>query len=509
MQKGGKITDNSKILTDRRWLYSVLGLIFVSVLIRAIFGLTFYQYFIDDTYIFLRYAGNLASGQGLVYNIGDRVMGFSSPLYTLLLGMLVFALSFIGHYSLVLGTNLILWAVLLVLILYNDWTEHIYRFVFGIVFSLYFPFIDATLTGMETVLFMLLLFLSLMLASNRRYGYALIALALLCLTRPEGFVVSLVVFAFILYKNKGLPPIKYFVAPVLIIAAWFIFAQIYYGSIIPQSMQAKAAGFTDSNWYRIDTNLFQKHILFSLSMSDRIFLAFSPLIRSFLGIVSFLSTIFFGWGFYVAVKRRKDFYLISALVYLALFTFYLAGNPISIFSWYTVPTSMLFLFTSIFGITEIVKDAKSFRSLYIGTIILGSVFSIYFALPIRADRIRERAIFSQRIVDRIEEKYPETQSIMVGDIGYIGYASSKRIYDLGFLVTDVSQSQLDQLSLYGYIETVKPDVFIPGRSLSEETEKYRSAFGDLFKDESEKRGFNKIYKKDDVDFAEVYIRSDS
>ena len=40
---------------------------------------------VDDTFISFRYAENLAAGHGLVYNPGNRVEGFSNPLWTLLL----------------------------------------------------------------------------------------------------------------------------------------------------------------------------------------------------------------------------------------------------------------------------------------------------------------------------------------------------------------------------------------------------------------------------------------
>lgn len=40
---------------------------------------------VDDMFIFLRYAENIAAGQGVVYNPGERVEGLSSPLWTLLL----------------------------------------------------------------------------------------------------------------------------------------------------------------------------------------------------------------------------------------------------------------------------------------------------------------------------------------------------------------------------------------------------------------------------------------
>ena len=43
---------------------------------------------VDDTYIFLRYADNLAKGHGPVFNVGERVEGYTSPLWLLCLGLL-------------------------------------------------------------------------------------------------------------------------------------------------------------------------------------------------------------------------------------------------------------------------------------------------------------------------------------------------------------------------------------------------------------------------------------
>ena len=43
----------------------------------------------EDQLIVLRYARNLAEGNGLIYNLGERVMGFTTPLFTLLSGLFV------------------------------------------------------------------------------------------------------------------------------------------------------------------------------------------------------------------------------------------------------------------------------------------------------------------------------------------------------------------------------------------------------------------------------------
>ena len=41
----------------------------------------------DDPFITYRYAANLLAGHGPVFNIGERVEGFTSPLHLLLMAM--------------------------------------------------------------------------------------------------------------------------------------------------------------------------------------------------------------------------------------------------------------------------------------------------------------------------------------------------------------------------------------------------------------------------------------
>ncbi len=53
----------------------------------AIHALYYLPRTVDDMFIFLRYAENIAAGDGVVYNLGEQVEGLSSPLWTLLLAI--------------------------------------------------------------------------------------------------------------------------------------------------------------------------------------------------------------------------------------------------------------------------------------------------------------------------------------------------------------------------------------------------------------------------------------
>ncbi|MBN1425707.1 hypothetical protein JXA88_14225, partial [Candidatus Fermentibacteria bacterium] len=58
----------------------------VPAVLGVLVGVWLWRFDNDDPYITYRYARNLASGHGLVYNPGQRVLGRTSPLFALLLG---------------------------------------------------------------------------------------------------------------------------------------------------------------------------------------------------------------------------------------------------------------------------------------------------------------------------------------------------------------------------------------------------------------------------------------
>jgi hypothetical protein len=75
-------------LVRRRWLG--LGVAIACVLFM---GFIFSLDLIDDSYISLRFARNFAQGAGLVFNIGERVEGYTCFLWVWLLGLIKRAFS--------------------------------------------------------------------------------------------------------------------------------------------------------------------------------------------------------------------------------------------------------------------------------------------------------------------------------------------------------------------------------------------------------------------------------
>ena len=74
------MVEPTESLSERSRLLGLLAICLVLVLIQGSFGLCTQ----DDAFISFRYAQNLVEGHGLVYNIGERVEGYTNFLWTIL-----------------------------------------------------------------------------------------------------------------------------------------------------------------------------------------------------------------------------------------------------------------------------------------------------------------------------------------------------------------------------------------------------------------------------------------
>lgn len=186
----------------------------------------------EDAYITYRYARNLAVGNGLEYNPGERVMGFTSMPWTLW--------NALGYLAL---RDPVLWSratslvadVLVVLVLGRLLALHAGRWsatAFNVYFACWPYFTVVSASGMEMNAFLSALVLAAGLAQARRPAGAGAALALAATLRPEGLAAGLVLAVWMPWRARLIAA-----GGVAAVAAgtW-----AWFGTVLPQSVGTKA-----------------------------------------------------------------------------------------------------------------------------------------------------------------------------------------------------------------------------------------------------------------------------
>ncbi len=197
---------------------------FVPYALLAAFALLFFYYaksfnFIqDDSYITYRYVKNFAEGNGLVFNIGDKVEGYTCFFWVILLSFI----KLIGINFISASQSLGIISSLLTLFFTYKISEQIFPKnkspYFNIIFNLSAvimltangAFAYWTVSGMETGLFTLLVTLGIFLylkeisSQNAGFPYSSIIFLLASLTRPEGnLIFAVTVLHKIIISLKG------------------------------------------------------------------------------------------------------------------------------------------------------------------------------------------------------------------------------------------------------------------------------------------------------------------
>ena len=216
----------------------------------------------EDFYITFRTSRNLAMGQGPVFNVGDRLHTFTSPV-----GMLLPAVASVltGNQS----ETAALWLYralcisafgLAVTLLFTTTLRLRYPIFVSIVLVALLvtdsKSVDFSINGMETA-FLLLGFAyaywAMFAAHTRSWLHLGVAWGCLMWTRPDGFIyIGLFTGAVFLFNQPHVTGrtrrewVQIFLraAPVAVLAylPWFLFAWAYYGSPVPPRLWLRASG---------------------------------------------------------------------------------------------------------------------------------------------------------------------------------------------------------------------------------------------------------------------------
>ena len=318
---------------------------------------------LDDAFISYRYALNLVSGHGLVFNVDERVEGYTNLLWTLLVAAGMWLGGDgpgVGHLlSEVFGA-----ASLVAIYLY---TRHLlpphlaWRAVLAPA-ALYASnaFVKWTTAGLETPLFLFLV-ISIALAAARGRRWVMVALCILAtLTRPDGVLVAAVFLGADVWQRwseaawrpgqapRILAPMTVFGVSLLLLTAWRWF---YYGDLLPNTFYAKVGGV--------------------------------PISTGMLYLVNFLrdGPVFLLPGTLLAVSRVPAFRPGAGLIYLVMAYVVAIGGDVFTCGRFLLPILPMFIAGAIAGSTTIAPRRALLRWALAIAVPLNAIWSLYGYWP--------------------------------------------------------------------------------------------------------------------------------
>jgi hypothetical protein len=261
-------------MTARRVLVS--GLLLVALAVFVYHARIYWSWTEDDAFITFRYAQNLVRGEGLVFNPGERVEGYSNLAWVLLAAAAIRAGQDPVTVAKILGILSGAVAILLSWLLVRRMVPQAGLTALVAVFYLAVSpvLVQHSVTGLETSFFAMVLVAAVLLASEsggrwRRMLFVLLLL-LLSMTRPEGPFLALVLLVLRFVENRlqggvldwdaaldhpqaaravparnaGLTPTLLVEAAVflLLYGAYFVWRWDYFGAPFPNTFYAKTKG---------------------------------------------------------------------------------------------------------------------------------------------------------------------------------------------------------------------------------------------------------------------------
>ncbi len=408
--------------------------ILAAAVLRSTILLTLDYYLQEDALITMRYAENLAHGRGFVYNAGERVLGVTTPLYTLILA----AMQKMGLDILRFGPLFGLICALLVVWLVFRWLDDLNRPWAGVLAAVLLAFsprfLFVSVAGMETSLFVLLSVTALYTFSRWRYDWTAVALAALLLTRPDGILLVLILAIAYLLEHRPLRwrPVLVFSA---VLAPWVIFATLYFGSPIPNSALAKVAAYTQGQAISLSASV--QWVLTFLRGE-----IFGPWIGTTVGLAFIV-------GCYQAATRERR-WLPAAAWTVAYFVVLILSRSGHFFPWYFLAPLGAYCAVAALGVAAIARRISALGSmlgkrawsviagLLVAAALVGSVFAwrAQYDIQYRTEvwwANYERS-FRKVIGEWLHDNTQTGATVLLEPLGYIGYYSQRHMIDMVGLV---------------------------------------------------------------------------
>ena len=455
-----------RVSTESNWRVDPRIIIAVAALIAVLFYLLVSAVIfrigfpLDDTWIHLTYARNLAEHGEWAFRLGERSAGSTSPLWTFLL-----SIGFVLKLAPYIWTYLLGWALLALL---GIQAENITRQLIasyrpripwvGLFFVFAWHLTWSAVSGMETLLhgYIIFVVLSMLVSKSRNY----LALGLLTgvsiWIRPDGLtLLGPLLFTAVLvekdFKSRSEVIGKLLISFGALFVPYLLFNLALSGNPMPNTFYAKQAEYR-AYWLAVP-------------FLNRVVGYIIPLIASpFLVLLP-------GAAIWIArAVRTRDWATVGSILWFLGYIFiYLMRMPPYQHARYIIPAFPILYLWGILGMIEVVLSPKPNKQIIFGwQVLLGMMCIVFSYIGARQNAYDVYWIESEMVQTAkwVQQNIPPDKLLAVHDIGALGYYVPNPIIDMAGLITpDVVPFIRDSAKLKDYLDLRSADYLIvfPGQ----------------------------------------------
>lgn len=364
----------------------------------------FFAYYVDmdDFFITMRYANNIAAGKGWVFNPGERVLGTTTPLFTLMTAAFVW-MGVPGIVAVRILCSIFLFGTSVMCYQYfRNKEQEDMGFAAGLLFCLLLPL--KQLWGNEIPLCFFLLLGSLYFFDREKWGVSAVLQCLYAWTRMEGLLFFILCTAYLFWRKKKIvwsALIPFFV----IIVPWLVFSALYFGDVFPNTLYAKARqGTRPDIWISFSAGFWN-------TLSDLYFNVNGPILSLFALV-----------GLFAIIRKR----LILLLIWCGIHQlgYRILGVPGS-YPWYYYPLWLLCPMAMAGGIHVLVQWQKRRVTNPISQMQFFALLLLLLGASFFQPRVNvffhTRHDLYKKATEYIQETFPAGTKIIADEIGIMGY----------------------------------------------------------------------------------------
>ena len=434
-----------------------------------------FAYTPDETYVYLRFAGNIAGGLGVSFNPGEPGYGLTSPLWVLAIA--AGARLGIDPYIAAKGLDLVFagGAVLVFALLAFEMSRDVALSICAtIAFSVNAWLLRWAGTGTEASASVLLVLTAVLFCLRNEYALSMISTALLTLLRPEAVVLAVIIIADLFINSHSARQsarlsLKLLGLYALLISPWLVYEWIKFGSVWP----GPGPGNTGLDFSADNRAGAAERVIAALTAADGCALVVLAVSAAVLVAGRRVRTApqTEGSGFFAF---RQSFASLCWMIIIPVLCIFTGAGSVSRCLLLAMPFTVLLAFSfAARAVSLIPARYAGYAAVFVltGAIMLqNQLFYVRTVLPdIRAFEAGVESCLVP-IGDWFRQNTPSGTSILTGDIGTIGYHADRKVYDAAGLVTPafrtLLRSGLEPYEIIGtkqYRSICSPD-FIVDRS---------------------------------------------